>query len=70
MVLAFATEGEYATWKMCIKVKYGVDLRGWFTRNYKGNYGIILWKAISKEATFLKKRCSFQLGDGERIRFW
>lgn len=35
-----------------------------------GSYGVSLWKAIHNEAGFLKKRCSIQLGKGERIRFW
>lgn len=29
-----------------------------------------IWKAISRESGYIKQRCSFQLGNGERIRFW
>ena len=29
-----------------------------------------LWKEISKETIQLKQNCTFELGDGCRVRFW
>lgn len=42
---------------MCItvKVQYGVEIKGWFTRNQRCIYEISLWKSINKEVVFLRR---------------
>lgn len=69
-VWRFTIEGK-ETGKNVLKVKYGMKVGGWFTRNKKGCHGDGLWKAINSEAAHLKKNCCFQLGNGEKnFRFW
>ena len=59
-----------STWKSCISTKYGLEVRGRFTLNAEGSYWVDLWKAITKEATHLKKNCELVLGYGKRIKYW
>ena len=49
----FASE-DSPLWKNIISLKYGVDKRGWFTKNGRGAFGVGLWKEINKEATVLR----------------
>ena len=35
-----------------------------------GRYGVGLWKAIRKEWLFLNGRLAYQVGSGQRVRFW
>lgn len=66
----FAIEGENKAWKICVKVKHGFEKGRWFTKNPRGSYGICLWKFLNREAVLQKQKCSFQLGNCEKIRFW
>ena len=43
---------------------------GWFTRIFKGSYGVGLWKEISKEASLLKFNSVLFVGDGSMVNFW
>ena len=65
----FAVEGD-TVWRKLISLKYGMEEEDWFLKTPRGNYGTGLWKAITKEAAQMKQYCSFDLGDGPRVRFW
>ena len=42
----------------------------WCTRAVSGRYGVGLWKAIRKEWLFLNSRLAYQVGSGQRVKFW
>ena len=65
----FAME-ENSSCRFHISLKYGVEEGGWFSKILRGSYGVGLWKEIIKEAMQLKQNCSFDLGDGCKVRFW
>ena len=58
------------SWKDLIKLKYGIEERGWFSTEPKGSFGVGLRKDIRREAQQLKQDCKLMLGDGGRIIFW
>ena len=49
---------------------YGEEKGGWCTRAASGRYGVGLWKKIRKEWLFFNGRLSYQVGSGQRVRFW
>ena len=61
---------DNSTWRNVIHLKYGSEEGGWFPIIPKGNYGVGLWKEISKEIVQIKRFCSIVLGDGCKTRFW
>ena len=61
---------ENSSWRFLISLKYGIEKGGYFSKIPRGSYRVGLWKEISKEATHLKQNCSFDLGDGCKVRFW
>ena len=61
---------DNSPWKIVIKLKYGTEAGGWFTRAPRGSYGVGLWKDISKEPEQLKNDGFFELGDDCRIKLW
>ena len=65
----FSTE-ENALSKRVIRLKYGVEEGGWFTRDGRGAYGVGLWKEIRKEVALLKEHSVREVGNGKQIRFW
>ena len=64
----FAMKGD-TIWRKFFSLKYGMEEGDRFSRT-RGNHEIGLWKAINKEAAQMKQYCSFDLGDGQSIRFW
>ena len=68
-VWRFAKEEE-SIWKEIIRLKYQVEDGGWFTKIPRENFGVGLWKDISKENMQMKLDNIFVLGDGRRISFW
>ena len=62
-------ESDLVWRKLIISFKYGMEEGDWFSKAPRGNYGTGLWKAVNKETVQLKQYCSFDLGDGQRIRF-
>ena len=64
-----ATE-DNPPWKKLIKLKYGLEVGEWFSKEPKGSFGVGLWKDIRKEGQQLKHDCKLVLGNRGRIRFW
>ena len=65
----FANERN-ALWRKVVSSKYGESSEGWHTRDFKGGFGVGLWKEISKEWPLFLQNYAFSLGDNRRIRFW
>ena len=59
-----------APWKQVISQKYGEDVVGWHSCEVRERYGVGLWKAIRKERDLFSSKLSFQVGNGQRVRFW
>ena len=59
-----------ALWNQVISRKYGVEERGWYTREGREGFGVGLWKEIRKESYRLSNYIVFSVGNGRRIRFW
>ena len=59
-----------AFWRRVISYKYGEEEGGWRTREVSGRYNVGLWKAIRKEWLCLNGRLAYQVGSGQRVRFW
>ena len=59
-----------ALWRQVISQKYGEDDGGWHSREVSERFGVGLWKSIRKEWDFLSSRFTFQVGNGQRVRFW
>ena len=57
-------------WRKLISLKHGMEEGDLFSRTPRGNHRTRLWKAINIEAAQMKQYCSFDLGDGQRIRLW
>ena len=56
--------------KKLIKLKYGLEVWEWFTKEPKGSFGVGLLNDIRKDVQQLKHDCKLVLGNGGRIRFW
>ncbi|KAJ9691054.1 hypothetical protein PVL29_013294 [Vitis rotundifolia] len=65
----YANERE-ALWRRAISLKYGEEEGGWRTRDVNGRNGVGLWKAIRKKWWLLDGRFAYQVGNGQRVRFW
>ena len=61
--LRFAVE-DNRPWKELIKLKYGLEEGGWFSKVSQGSYGVGVWKDIRRKAQQLKQDWRFILGDG------
>ena len=48
---------------------YGEDDGGWRSHEVRDRYGGGLWKAKKKEWDLLSNRLSFQVGNGQKVRF-
>ena len=59
----FAKE-EDAMWKNVIKVKYGIDDLGWWTRKSSYFHGVSCWKSISIGLECFKSLVHFEVKDG------
>ena len=57
-------------WRRVISHKYGEEEGGWRTRVVSGRYSVGLWKAIRKEWLILNGSLTYQVGSGQRERFW
>ena len=55
-------EEENSAWKSIIRLKYGLEDRGWFMRIPRKSAGTRLWKGISKVVAKLKQDYIFELG--------
>ena len=42
----------------------------WCTQAVSGRYGVGLWKAIRNKWLFLNSRLAYQVGSGQRVKFW
>ena len=49
---------------------YGEEDGGWRSSEVSERYGVGLWKAIRKEWNYLNGRLAYQVGNGQRVRFW
>ena len=59
-----------ALWKQVISQNYGEENGGWRSREVRERFGVRLWKAIRKEWKYLSGRLAYQVGNGQRVRFW
>ena len=57
-------------WRRVISHKYGEEEGVWCTRVVSGRYSVGLWKAIRKEWLILNGSLAYQVGSGQRVRFW
>ena len=48
----------------------GEEDGGWRSREVSERYGMGLWKAIRKEWNYLNGRLAYQVGNGQKVRFW
>ena len=65
----FAKE-EKAVWRSIISLKYGMEDGDWFSNSPRGSFGVSLWKDIGKEVIQIRQNCSFEVGNGRKVRFW
>ena len=63
-------EEKGTLWKQVISRTYGVEERGWCTREVREGYGVGFWKEIRKELPLMRSNFVFSVGDGRRVRFW
>jgi len=59
-----------AWWRGVIDSKFGSMWGGWCSRELVGAFGVGLWKNIRKGWETFSGFTRFEVGDGERIRFW
>ena len=59
-----------ALWKQVINQMYGKDDGEWHSHEVSERYGMGLWKAIRKEWNYLNGKLAYQVGNGQRVRFW
>ena len=64
----YANERE-ALWKQVISQKYWEEDGGRRSCEVRGRFGVGLWKAI-KEWKYLSGKLAYQVGNGQRVRFW
>ena len=65
----FAHERD-SLWRSVIGTKFGEDVGGWCTSDFKGPYSTSLWKEIRKDWEILPPRVGFNVGNGKRVQFW
>ena len=56
--------------KQVIIDKFGVEERGWCSREARGAYGVGVWKAIRKDWESIRFRSRFVVGNGRKVKFW
>ena len=53
-----------------IEIKYGNDWGGWCTKEVSNPYGVSLWRTIRQGWLVFSKSIQFEVGVGDRIKFW
>ena len=53
-----------------VNTKYGSLWGGWCSKSGKGPYGVNVWKFINKGWDSFYPLCSFEVGDGQKVKFW
>ena len=56
-------------WKLVIVGKYGMQ-EGGCTKEVRGRYGVGVWKLIRNGWEAFKDKTRFQVGLGNRVKFW
>ena len=59
-----------ALWRETINRKFGEMQGGWCSGEIRVNFGIGLYKEIRKDWGNTLDNVKFQIGDGNRVRFW
>ncbi|RVW49084.1 hypothetical protein CK203_084403 [Vitis vinifera] len=57
---------RHSLWKQVIIDKFGVEERGWCSREARGAYGVGVWKAIRKDWESIRFRSRFVVGNGRK----
>ena len=57
-------------WRKVDCGKFGEESGGWCLRDFRGAYGICIWKEIRKEWDTIYYEVVFSFGNGRRLRFW
>jgi len=65
----FAKEDD-AMWKNVIKVKYGIDELGWWSKKSSYSHGVGCWKSILTSLERFKSLVHFEVKGGSRVLFW
>lgn len=50
--------------------KFGEGIHRWFPKDIGSSYGVGVWKGIRKGWEPFKRCISFEVGSGEKVRFW
>ena len=61
---------ESKFWRRVLAAKYGVTGRGWCTRPIRGSHGCSLWKGIMAHWDLFQRYIGFEVGKGNKVRFW
>jgi hypothetical protein len=61
---------ESKLWKRVLVVKYGVEGGRWRTRLIRGSHGYSLWKGIMAGWVAFSTYIQFDVGKGDKVRFW
>ena len=61
---------ESKFWRRVLVAKYGVTGRGWCTRPIRGSHGCSLWKGIMAHWDLFQRYIGFEVGKGNKVRFW
>ena len=57
-------------WRRVLAAKYGVTREVWCTRPVRGSHGYSLWKGIMANWDVFQKYIVFEVGKGDKVRFW
>ena len=57
-------------WRRVIETKFGNDWGGWCTKEVSNPYGVSLWRTIRQGWPVFSKSIQFEVGVGDRIKFW
>jgi hypothetical protein len=61
---------ESKFWRRVLVAKYGVTRRGWCTRLVRGSHGCSFWKGIMANWDIFQSYIVFEVGKGNKLRFW